>query len=145
MSVSLEGLMSGMLGEERAIAKVKINHNGQDYDWEIYVPVGADLSSFVNGSEARIKAEIDAKEAIWAASPKTREVADSMAGDTKTVAIDKSEIVRPDVPDYYAKRRAEYPAIGDQMDAMWKGGQDSAGMVAKIQAVKTKYPKPSWI
>lgn len=146
MSVSLEGLMSGMLGEERALAKVKVNHNGQDYDWEIYVPVGADLSSFISGSEARLKAEIDAKEAAWTAlDPKTREQTDPMTGETTTVPIDKSEIVRPDIPDYYAKRRAEYPSVGDQLDAQWKGGQEAADMQTKIQAVKNKYPKPSWI
>ena len=145
MSVALEGLMSGMKDEERALAKVKVNHNGQDYDWEIYVPAGADLSTFISNSEARLKAEIDAKEAQWAAlTPKTREVTNPFAG-TTTVPIEKSEIVRPDVPDYYAKRRAEYPSVGDQLGAQWKGGTEAADMLAKIQAVKDKYPKPSWI
>lgn len=146
MSVSLEGLTTVGGEETRALAMVKVNHNNQTYDWQIFVPAGVDLSTFITGSEVRLKAEIDAKEAAWTAlTPKTREVTDPMTGETKTVAIDKSEIVRPEIPDYYAKRRAEYPSLGDQLDAMWKGGQDSAGMVAKIQAVKTKYPKPSWI
>ena len=42
---------------------------------------------------------------------------------------------------YKAKRRAEYPPIGDQLDALWKGGDAAAEMLAKVQAVKTKYPK----
>ena len=47
--------------------------------------------------------------------------------------------VDPDA--YKAKRRAEYPPIGDHLDALWKGGDAAAEMLAKVQAVKTKYPK----
>ena len=43
---------------------------------------------------------------------------------------------------YIAKRASEYPSIGDQLDALWKGGDAAAEMLAKVQAVKTKYPKP---
>ena len=43
---------------------------------------------------------------------------------------------------YKFKRAAEYPSIGDQLDALWKGGDAAAEMLAKVQAVKTKYPKP---
>ena len=42
---------------------------------------------------------------------------------------------------YKDKRVAEYPPIGDQLDALWKGGDAAAEMLAKVQAVKTKYPK----
>ena len=42
---------------------------------------------------------------------------------------------------YIAKRQAEYPPIGDQLDALWKGGDAATEMLAKVQAVKTKYPK----
>jgi len=42
---------------------------------------------------------------------------------------------------YIAKRQAEYPPIGDQLDALWKGGEAAAEMLAKVQAVKAKYPK----
>lgn len=38
-------------------------------------------------------------------------------------------------------RAAEYPSIGDQLDALWKGGDAAAEMLAKVQAVKVKYPK----
>ena len=145
-TVSLEGLQSGVTGEDRAIAVLKVYHNGQNYDWQIFVPVGADLSEFINGCSGRVGAEIDAKEAEWAAlTPKTREITDPMTGQTTTVNIDKSEVVRPEIPDYYAKRRAEYPAVGEQLGAQWKGGQEAADMQAKIQAVKDKYPKPSWV
>jgi hypothetical protein len=39
------------------------------------------------------------------------------------------------------KRRWEYPPIGDQLDALWKGGDALAEMQARIMAVKEKYPK----
>jgi hypothetical protein len=43
---------------------------------------------------------------------------------------------------YARSRRAEYPPIGDQLDALWKGGDAATEMLAKVQAVKAKYPKP---
>lgn len=42
---------------------------------------------------------------------------------------------------YKAKRAAEYPPVGDQLDALWKGGDAAAEMLATVQAVKAKYPK----
>jgi len=43
--------------------------------------------------------------------------------------------------EYARKREFEYPPIGDQLDALWKGGDAATEMLAKVQAVKTKYPK----
>jgi hypothetical protein len=42
---------------------------------------------------------------------------------------------------YKQQRAAEYPPIGDQLDALWKGGDAAAEMLVKVQAVKAKYPK----
>lgn len=42
---------------------------------------------------------------------------------------------------YADKRLMDYPPIGDQLDALWKGGAEAEAMKAKIQAVKAKYPK----
>jgi hypothetical protein len=47
-----------------------------------------------------------------------------------------------DAKEYQRQRVTEYPPIGDQLDALWKGGEAAAEMLAKVQAVKTKYPKP---
>lgn len=45
-------------------------------------------------------------------------------------------------PDAYKFARVkEYPSIGDQLDALWKGGAEAEAMLAKVQAVKIKYPK----
>jgi len=46
-----------------------------------------------------------------------------------------------DAQAYKQQRASEYPAIGDQLDALWKGGDAAAEMLAKVQAVKSKYPK----
>lgn len=43
---------------------------------------------------------------------------------------------------YREKRSKEYPPIGDQLDALWKGGAEAAAMKTKIDVVKAKYPKP---
>jgi hypothetical protein len=43
---------------------------------------------------------------------------------------------------YQYFRAPEYPSIGDQLDALWKGGDAAAEMLVKVQAVKEKYPKP---
>lgn len=42
---------------------------------------------------------------------------------------------------YARKRAAEYPAIGDQLDALYHAGVFPTDMAARIKAVKDKYPK----
>lgn len=42
---------------------------------------------------------------------------------------------------YIENRVKEYPSIGDQMDAIWKGGKDQSDMAILIASIKTKYPK----
>jgi hypothetical protein len=42
---------------------------------------------------------------------------------------------------YDHARKAEYPPIGDQLDALWKGGEAAEEMLARIQEIKNKYPK----
>ena len=55
----------------------------------------------------------------------------------------KTEIARLQaIEDYQAPRRAEYPSIGDQLDALYHAGTFDSTMTATIQAVKDKYPKP---
>jgi hypothetical protein len=64
--------------------------------------------------------------------------------DGNEVAYDKDAVQSyVDAHAYIAKRASEYPPIGDQLDALWKGGDAAAEMLTKVQAVKTKYPKPS--
>lgn len=48
----------------------------------------------------------------------------------------------PPAPTYQALRAAAYPPVGDQLDAMWKGGDEQAAMKETIMTVKAEYPKP---
>lgn len=46
-----------------------------------------------------------------------------------------------DAKAYARSRAAEYPSIGDQLDALFHAGVFPTEMAAAIQAVKDKYPK----
>ena len=62
--------------------------------------------------------------------------------DGNKVEIDLAAVnVWQDPEAYIFKRLKEYPPIGDQLDALWKGGAEAEAMLAKVQAVKNKYPK----
>jgi hypothetical protein len=56
-----------------------------------------------------------------------------------TITVVEAEYDRNE---YQRLRAPEYPPIGDQLDALWKGGEHAQEMLAKVQAVKSKYPKP---
>jgi len=43
---------------------------------------------------------------------------------------------------YQVQRAAAYPPIGDQLDALWKGGDSAAEMLVQVQSVKAAYPEP---
>ena len=45
--------------------------------------------------------------------------------------------------DYAVLRADEYPAIGDQLDALFKAGVFPKDMASLIAEVKAKYPKPA--
>lgn len=144
--VTITGIASNIEGEERALAYLQVNHNGNTYEWQRFIPAGTvNLDDFTNSIKQSVLDEIDAREAEWAVlEPKTRTVSDLITGTEVTVPISKDEIVKPSMPDYYALRRNEYPSLGDQLDAIWKGvgSQAFTNMMNKIEEVKAKYPKP---
>jgi hypothetical protein len=83
-------------------------------------------------------------EAIYALNPQVVRTIGETAydADGNEVAYDKSAVqAYVDAHAYIAKRALEYPPIGDQLDALWKGGAEAEAMLAKVQAVKAKYPK----
>ena len=43
--------------------------------------------------------------------------------------------------DYRTQRAAEYPSIGDQLDALFHAGMMPLELTIQIQAIKAKYPK----
>ena len=143
--VNCKGLYTPGGKETRNIAYLDVEYNGNVYDWLIYVPLDVDLAAYIEASKPSIQADIDKKELEWEnLDPKTKIIENSLdPNDTQVVNIEKSEIVKPDYPDYYAKRRDEYPSIGDQLDALWKGAESSDfdRVMNAILEVKQKYPK----
>jgi hypothetical protein len=62
--------------------------------------------------------------------------------DEQEVAYDNNVVEALVASEAYKDLRVtEYPSIGDQLDALWKGGDAAAEMLARVQAVKEKYPK----
>jgi hypothetical protein len=82
--------------------------------------------------------------AIFKLNPNVVSIGGEIAYDAigNKVEYDKAAVqAYIDAHAYIAKRVAEYPSIGDQLDALWKGGDAATEMLAKVQAVKAKYPK----
>lgn len=62
--------------------------------------------------------------------------------DGNKVSIDMAAVNAWVDPNQYKQQRvAEYPSIGDQLDALFHAGVFPEAMVAEIQAIKDKYPK----
>jgi hypothetical protein len=145
VTISLEGLRSLDAPETRVLADIAVTYNSIVYNWQVYIPTNTtNLGDFLQSISGLITADIDEKEAIWAAlTPKTRTIDTGM--DSITVAINKSEIVKATIPDYYALRRAAYPSILDQIGALWKGPKDPdyIAMQQAIETVKNNIPKKS--
>lgn len=83
-------------------------------------------------------------DSIYALNPTVVTIRDETAYDAQdnVVEYDKAAVeAHAASKEYITKRAAEYPTIGDQLDALWKGGDAATEMLAKVQAVKNKYPK----
>ena len=83
-------------------------------------------------------------DAIFATNPSVVTIRGDEAfdADNNPVAYDEAAVqAYIDAHAYIEKRQMEYPSIGDQLDALWKGGAEAEAMLAKVQAVKQKYPK----
>lgn len=89
------------------------------------------ILSLVPGAEVTIRGN----EVEWH-NPSTAPVTDAQI---------EAEIIRlqaeHDAKEYARQRAIEYPAIGDQLDALFHAGVFPPEMAAMIQAVKDKYPK----
>jgi hypothetical protein len=63
---------------------------------------------------------------------------DMAAAEAEIAALEAAEAKAA----YRELRAKAYPPVGDQLDALWKGGQEQAAMKAIIYKVKSDYPKP---
>jgi CBS domain-containing protein len=91
----------------RQLINVEIEYTDKNlittlYNWQVYTPPlnGKELNNFLNENSGIYERDILKKEALWEASPKTREIEDFMGQGTITIDIDKREIVKPTIPDY---------------------------------------------
>ncbi len=85
-------------------------------------------------------------DAIYKLYPNVITIRDDVAYDAdgnEVVYDENAVIVEMDKVAYIDKRVAEYPSIGDQLDALFHTGVFPTDMAEKIQAVKNKYPKGS--
>ena len=95
------------------------------------------LDALVPGCEYRVT-DNDYTKIDWFASNSVA-CPTKAAVDSKLAALTTEDAANT----HQAKRRPEYPNIGDQLDDLYKKGAFSTEMTAKIKAVKDKYPKPS--
>ena len=141
--ITMTGVQTLDPPETRPLVYLDIEHNGTVYKWAIFVPpTETDLGDYLERTSDSLIADIDAKELAWQQlDPKTRTIPGPM-GEDITVDIPKEEIVHPDIPDNYAKRRASYPSLADQIDALWKGDstKEFQALQRKIFEVKDQYP-----
>ena len=81
--------------------------------------------------------------AIYALYPQVVTIDDGAGAtdkDGNKVEIDLALVDAWIDPNAYKSLR-QYPPIGDQLDAIWKGGDAQADMLKQVMAVKHKYPK----
>ena len=83
-------------------------------------------------------------EAIYKLYPQVVTIRGVVAYDVNNNVVEYNEdTVNAEVEaqQYKINRIAEYPSIGDQLDALFHAGVFPSGMAEQIQAIKDKYPK----
>jgi hypothetical protein len=100
-----------------------------------------DLDGVADKSDALISLRPNAQ---WAMRGDELEWLDTEQTQPTDAEIDAEVIrlqVEYDAKQYARSRASEYPAIGDQLDALYHAGVFPEDMAAQIQAVKERYPK----
>ena len=99
------------------------------------------LDGVADKSDALVSLRPDAQ---WAMRGDELEWLDAEQTQPTDAEID-AEVIRLqaeyDAKQYARSRVSEYPAIGDQLDALYHAGVFPDDMAAQIQAVKERYPK----
>jgi hypothetical protein len=143
-TVGVKAISPGSFKEDRLRLILEVVFNGEIFEWEDWFPRSypGSFEDYINERTEFILNSVEQKINEWdLLEPKIREI-DNGFDEVITVPINRDEIVKPEYPDYYAKRANEYPPLADQIDALWKGGDDYQAMLDKISAIKNKYPKP---
>lgn len=148
-TISLNGIVSNLANEERVLLLLSVIYNDEKYEWQRFaLPDTTIDANYLNSLIPSVEQEISYKLEQWNSTDKTptNEI-DNLSGDSRQVEINKHDVVKPDNPDYYSLRRNEYPKIGEQLDAFWKGQESTEykEMIKIIQDIKIKYPKPAYL
>jgi hypothetical protein len=125
--IELAGIESNLLNDERMKVNIDVIIDGVAYKWFVLLLSETDFNAYLSANEQAIKTKVRAKIYEWENGDRS---------------IPITEYVQPEYPDYWVHRKLEYPSMGQQLDALWKGGQDAAAMKQAVQDVKDKYPKP---
>lgn len=134
--------------ETRLLAHVEVTLADQVYDWRVYIPPSVtDRDAYLIQKLPEIVAEIQALESHWEQIKDTPlpDNLDPFQTNTGPQFPRREDVIKPQIPDYYALRRDSYPSLGEQLDAIWKGVNhpDWQRIQTLIQEVKARYPKPS--
>ena len=130
--------------EDRILVYFEVISDNDVYEWMRYAPnTTSNFGEYIESIKQSVIDDINNKETIWENGPKVGEAEDPLTGELIIFDVDRNSIVRPDIPDYYALRRSEYPSFGEQLGAIFKGPEstDYQNVLNKIQEIKAKYPK----
>jgi hypothetical protein len=97
--------------------------------------IGEALNKLCPGAEFVIE-DNDYSKIKWIKTPDNIPTLEQILAEIEIIKLEKEQSL------YKVKRKAEYPSIGDQLDALFHAGVFPPEMAEKIQSVKSKYPKP---
>jgi hypothetical protein len=140
--IEFKGLLSGNAADERTKLSLSVTLDDDTFDWFLMVPPSADWRQYLVDSEQEILDAVQAKITEWETTSPTTIIIDDITGEQTEVPISKQDFVKPDYPDYWVKRKQAYPALAEQLGAIWKGGDDQQAMSDLIVSIKEQYPKP---
>lgn len=135
--IEFKGLKSGDAQDERTTFYLNVSIDGDTYPWFVKVAEGTDPATYLTANEDSILDAVQAKIDEWEETQPTTD-----DGDGNEIPVSKADFVKPDYPDYFVKRKRAYPSLGEQLDAVWKGGQAQEDMADLIASIKAQYPKP---
>ena len=140
--IEFKGLLSGNAADERSRLSLSVTLDGDTFDWFVMVPPSADWRQYLVESEQAILDAVQAKIIEWETTSPITIITDPITGEETEVPISKQDFVKPEYPDYWVKRKQSYPALAEQLGAIWKGGDDQQAMSDLIASIKEQYPKP---
>lgn len=92
------GISSEETKSGRMLVYLNVVYNGDTYPWQIYVPMGSDIGTYLSQNSQSIENDIIRKESIWTSSPKTKIILNEF-GNPIEIPVLKTDIIKPTIPD----------------------------------------------